>query len=118
MQFSDIQGDAAILQELGARIERVRLQRNLTQAALAARAGVSKRTIERLESGETATRLAGFLRVCHVLGLLQQLDQLVPAPAPSPMELLKLRGRERKRATGAHGDEQPDAPPAPWRWGE
>ncbi len=113
--MSDLQGDDALLQELGTRIERVRLSRNLTQAALAVEAGVSKRTIERLEAGETATRLAGFLRVCRVLGLLDRVDQLVPEPTPSPMALLKLRGRERKRASGTHVAE---APREKWSWGE
>jgi DNA-binding XRE family transcriptional regulator len=43
--------DEGILRELGARLAGVRLGHNLTQAALAEQAGVSKRTVERLESG-------------------------------------------------------------------
>ena len=44
-----------------------RLTQNLTQAALAERSGVAKRTIERLESGAVATQLSGFLRECRLL---------------------------------------------------
>jgi len=44
----------SILEELGGRLASVRLGRNLTQAALAEEAGVSKRTVERLESGAVA----------------------------------------------------------------
>lgn len=40
--------DESVLGELGARLASARLRRNLTQAALAEQAGVSKRTVERL----------------------------------------------------------------------
>jgi len=42
--------DDSVLAELGGRLARIRLDRNLTQAQLAEQAGVSKRTIERLEA--------------------------------------------------------------------
>jgi len=105
--------DQAILQELGERLAGARLERNLTQAALAEHAGVSKRTIERLESGEVATQLSGFLRVCRVLGLLERFDALLPEAAPGPMEQLRLQGRKRRRAAGGRA-----AKPGNWTWGE
>ena len=91
--------DEAILSELGGRLAQVRLERNLTQAQLAAQAGVSKRTVERLESGSVATQLSGFIRVCRVLDVIERFDLLVPEPVPSPVEQLKLRGRKRQRAS-------------------
>jgi transcriptional regulator with XRE-family HTH domain len=106
--------DGVVLRELGERLTRIRLERNLTQAALAQQAGVSKRTVERLETGEVATQLSGFLRVCRVLGLLERFDTLVPEPLPSPMEQLKLQGRKRRRASG----KKAGAPPQKkWTWG-
>lgn len=107
--------DQAILRELGARLAGARLARNWTQAALAEQAGVAKRTVERLESGEVATQLSGFLRVCRALGLAERFDSLIPEPAPSPIEQLRLQGRKRRRASGG-----PAAAPAakPWTWGE
>jgi transcriptional regulator with XRE-family HTH domain len=39
------------------------LERNLTLAQLTEKAGISKRTIERLEKGAVATQLSGFARV-------------------------------------------------------
>ncbi|MBL8419562.1 MAG: helix-turn-helix transcriptional regulator, partial [Dechloromonas sp.] len=90
----------AILQELGERLAGARLERNLTQAALAEEAGVAKRTVERLESGQAATQLSGFVRVCRALGLLERLDALVPEGAAGPMAQLRLQGRKRQRATG------------------
>jgi transcriptional regulator with XRE-family HTH domain len=91
--------DDAVLTELGSRLARIRLERNLTQAQLAEQAGISKRTIERLEKGAVATQFSGFVRVCRVLDLLERLDSLVPEPVPSPVEQLKLRGRQRQRAS-------------------
>jgi transcriptional regulator with XRE-family HTH domain len=91
--------DQAIAQQLGARLAALRIARNLTQAALAAQSGVSKRTIERLEAGAVATQLSGFLRVCRALDLLDHIDALVPEPLPSPIALLKQQGRQRQRAS-------------------
>ena len=49
--------DETLLKELGQRIARLRLERNLSQAQLAEQAGISKRTLERLEAGAAATQL-------------------------------------------------------------
>lgn len=92
--------DDAILRELGGRLAAARLVRNQTQAALAEEAGVSKRTVERLETGEVATRLSGLVRVFRALGIAERLDALVPPPTVSPVEQLKLAGRRRQRASG------------------
>ena len=115
MVITDISVPDAVLLELGVRLAGRRLDRNLTQTGLAREAGVSPRTIQRLESGQVATRLAGFIRVCRVLGLLDRFEALIPAPRPSPMAQLKLRQGQRRRAS------TPPAalPPAqkPWHWG-
>jgi transcriptional regulator with XRE-family HTH domain len=107
--------DGGVLRELGERLERVRLDQNLTQAALAEQAGVSKRTLERLESGEVATQLSGFLRVCRTLGLLDRFDALVPEPLPSPIAQLKLQGKTRRRASGRKVAARA---PGKWTWAE
>ncbi|WP_295430737.1 helix-turn-helix transcriptional regulator [uncultured Thiodictyon sp.] len=112
--------DTAILRELGARLAATRLERNLTQAALAEQAGVSKRTLERLESGEVATQLSGFVRVCRALDLAERLDLLVPEPVPSPLAQMKLQGRQRQRASGkrAAGTRGAADGPGTWTWGQ
>lgn len=107
--------DKTILEELGARLAGVRLRRNLTQAALADQAGVSKRTVERLESGAVATQLSGFLRVCRVLGLVEQFETLIPEAVPGPMEQLKRQGRRRRRASGRRTTSEQ---PGNWTWGD
>ena len=106
--------DESVLEELGARLAGARLGRNLTQAALAEQAGVSKRTVERLESGAVATQLSGFLRVCRVLGLVEHFESLIPEAVASPMEQLKRKGAKRRRASVRKAA----PPPKPWTWGE
>src|SRR5271166_5868196 len=107
--------DEVVLGELGGRLARIRLDRNLTQAQLATQAGVSKRTVERLEAGTVGTQLSGFIRVCRVLDLIERLDLLVPEPVPSPVEQLRLGGKRRKRASKA---KVPEPSPKKWQWGD
>lgn len=99
MKFSSNLTDQAVLQELGKRLTALRIGRNLTQAALAEQAGMAKRTVERMESGQVALQLSSFVRVCRVLGLLEQFESLVPEQVPSPMAQLKLQGRTRQRVS-------------------
>lgn len=114
MKIDSTLTDEAVLQALGERLEAARLDQNLTQAQLADKAGIAKRTVERLEAGDSATRLPGFLRVCRALGLLERLDALYPEPGVSPMAQLKLRRQRRQRATGARAKRRA---PAQWTWG-
>jgi len=107
--------DERILKELGGRLSSIRLGYNLTQAALAEQAGVSKRTVERLESGAVATQLSGFLRVCRTLDLLERFESLIPEVLTSPMEQLKKQGRKRQRASAKKAT---PAKPKKWTWGD
>lgn len=115
MKITPQLADEAVLRELGERLMGARLERNLTQAVLAEQAGVSKRTVERLESGEVAIQFSGLVRVCRALGLMDRLDALIPEPAPSPIAQLKLQGRKRKRASGG---KTPAGGARKWTWGE
>jgi transcriptional regulator with XRE-family HTH domain len=106
--------DEATLAELGERIARMRLNRNLTQADLAAEAGVSLRTLQRLEGGES-TQLVNLIRTLRALALLDNLDALVPAPAASPLQQVRTGGKERRRASPRSETRRPQAP---WTWGD
>ena len=107
--------DELILKETGERLARTRLEQNLTQANLAKTAGISKRTLERLESGAASTQLTTFIRVCRGLGLLQRFDTFIPKPLASPVEQVKLHGRKRKRASGTRVEKTFNKK---WTWGE
>jgi len=95
----DTLSDTAALETLGSRLAAVRLNRNLTQAALGREAGVSRRTIVRLEQGEGA-ELKLLVRVLRALQLLEGFLAAIPADEPSPMALLRARGKKRQRARG------------------
>jgi transcriptional regulator with XRE-family HTH domain len=103
------------LERLSDRIVRHRLNRNLTQAELAELAGISLRTLARLEKGEP-TQFENFLRVVVALGLEPGLDRLVPDVPRSPIQQLERAGRERRRATGRR--KKRDESSKPWTWGE
>jgi len=93
------------------RVERIRLSRNVTQKQLAAQAGVSLRTIGRLEKGEGVS-LDTFIRVLTALGVQGNLAALLPDPRVRPIERIRAGGRERRRARPAAHDDAP----APWTW--
>lgn len=112
--------DLAVLHEMGDRLERRRIDAGLTQARLAEEAGVSKRTVERIEAGHSAD-LVMLLRVLRVLTLLEALDQLVPDLPQSPLTLLKGRGRARQRVGHSRRPQEGTAArkaAPPWKWRE
>lgn len=105
--------DQAILTEVGDRLSRARLDKNLSQAQLALEAGVSKRTIERMEAGESV-QITSFVRVLRALGRIEALDAIIPESDGRPMDLLRRQGKRRQRAAPSQSDETEQ----PWSWGD
>lgn len=114
MRLVSTETDPVVLQQLGERMAAVRLERNWTQQQLADQAGISKRTVERLEAGK-ATHLPAFIRVLRALGLLERLDALIPQPTVSPIAQLKLQRAKRQRATGRKSTQTTGKR---WTWGD
>lgn len=112
MQITGLLTDDAVLAELGARIAARRLELQLTQAQVAEQAGIAKRTLERMEAGQTS-QLVTLIRVLRVLDCASGLDGLLPEPGARPMDLLKRKGKVRQRASGTR---TPGATGKPWRW--
>lgn len=112
MYISKKLSDEAILAELGERIARSRIDMQLTQAEVAEQAGVSKRTLERVESGASA-QMSSLIRILRVLELLPRLEQMFPATGPTPMELLRHKGRARQRVSSKGCTQQLDQE---WTW--
>jgi len=102
------------LEEIGLRITRERIRQKLTQAELAKEAGIGKRTLERLENGDTV-QVTSFLRVLKALGLMDQLIALLPDPEPTPMQLVANAVEEPQRV---YKKRTPKPIPEPWVWGE
>lgn len=114
MNLNPILSDEAVLQELGHRLSRRRVELALTQADLAREAGVAKRTVERVEAGES-TQTANLIRILRVLNLFDAINTAIPEGGPRPMELLKLKGKERQRVSAKKRREQSQND---WTWGD
>lgn len=119
MRISNELSDEVILSELGRRLAQRRLARSLSQAALAAEAGMAKRTVERVEAGESV-QLITLVRLCRVLGLMDGLDQWLPEMGPTPLALLKEKqaGKGRQRASGQRNAPAMKFGEKPWAWGD
>lgn len=101
----------AIIEILCKRLDEIRLSRNISQADLAAEAGVSRSTLTRLADGKPIS-LDSFLRIMQALQLSDHLAALLPDPAIRPVERVRLEGGERRRASGKR------AAPSDWTWGD
>ena len=101
----------ALRTEMGRRLAKLRLARNVTQRTLAEDAGVGLRTLRRIEAGQPSG-LDSLLRVAIALGLGEGLLSAVPLREVRPIERVDSGGRERQRARPRKG-----APPdGPWSW--
>ena len=99
-----------ILNELGKRIKDVRISHSITQKELAKEAGVSYNTVIRLENGEGAN-LDNVIKIMRVLGILQNINMLIPEQELTPDEIFKGITK-RKRASRKTLQE------SEWKWGD
>lgn len=81
-----------LLAEVGPRLRRIRERRDLTLTAVAAKTGISKSTLSRLESGQRRPSLELLLPLAATYHL--PLDELVGAPAVGAP---RIRTRARTR---------------------
>ncbi len=109
--------DRAIAAELALRLKRTRLNANLTQAELAARSGLSLRTVIRAESGETGTTLLALIALLRALGRLDSLDSFLPPPPPSPLMAREREPAYRRRASKPRKEAKGEADGG-WKWGD
>jgi len=101
---------------LGRQIEALRLAKNINQTKLAKSAGVSRRTITRLENGEGVS-LDTLIRIMRALGVAGNLASLLPDPSVRPIERVRMKGRQRQRArTPSKSSASKKA--SDWAWGQ
>lgn len=110
MKITELMTDDAVLKELGRRLARSRIDRGLTQARLAREAGLGKRTVERMENG-AAAQLDSLVRVLRALGLLHNLELLLPPGDARPLDYLEREGKPRRRVSTRAGEAR-----KPWAW--
>jgi len=104
--------DDAVLRELGNRVASNRIAARMTQEELARRAGVSKRSIERLEKGEEGVRLQIVIAVARVLRCLGGLNAFIPMLEISPYDIVAKHKPQPKRVRSVR------RPTCPFKWGE
>ncbi len=114
MKFQELDHDAAFLQEMGRRLVQFRIDLNLTQAELAKRAGVGKRTLERLEAGET-TQTRTLFRIFRELDLLGKIEVLLPETTARPSRAIKQAEALPKRVSRQRTNQ---TKAGPWKWGD
>jgi transcriptional regulator with XRE-family HTH domain len=116
--FDDLMTNAAVLAELGRRLERHRLERNLTQAETATQAGIGQATVQRAERGESV-QMTSMIKLLRALGLLAGLDVAIPESIDLPIAQLEREQRKtRRRARGSRGGSSAESAEEPWRWGD
>ena len=86
------------IEVLGERLERYRLLQNIPQTELAQKAGISTRTLRRMESGEGGS-LDSFIRTLMALNIDSHLSLLIPDSSVRPMERARTGKSERVRAS-------------------
>lgn len=121
MHIDKIMTNAAVLNELGRRLERHRLERNWTQARMAVEAGVGQATVQRAERGQSV-QMTSMIKLLRALDLLAGLDAVIPESIVLPIAQLEREQRKtrRRRRARARRGEGPAGEPAqtPWRWGD
>jgi transcriptional regulator with XRE-family HTH domain len=109
-------GDDALRKQVGERLRGLRLNRNESQQEFAARAGVGKATLQRLEEGRSGTMVT-FLRVLRALDLTDGLEALLPEVEAGPLAEADGKRRGRVRARGKSTARAQDSAGS-WRWGD
>ena len=87
----------ALAIELGQRLQRARLNLNLTQLEIAQHTGVSRKVVMNAEAGQVT--LENLIAILMTLDLVDHLDLFLPEQLISPIQLWKLRGKIRQRAS-------------------
>ncbi len=110
--------DDAVLAELGERLARTRLERNLTQGALADEAGVARKVVYAMEAGGEF-KITSLIRVLRALGLLEPPLSPDRGTRNESDRAAQAPWERTKRASGKRGRRHaPPTPEEPWRWGD
>ena len=83
--------------DLGGRLKALRLDRNINQATLAERAGISVSALKSLENGSGST-LRTLVAVLRVLKREDWLKSIAPVASINPLTLTRI-ARPRRRAS-------------------
>jgi len=90
--------DDAIASAIGARLQELRLKKNLSQEQVAEEAGISRQTLINLLHGKGT--MVNLVAVLRAIGELERVASLIQQVQPSPLQVIKMAGTKRMRATG------------------
>lgn len=87
-----------VLSEFGERIRKYRMEKVLTQKDLGERAGLSRKTITKAETGGIVT-LESLIMILRALGRLGDLNQLLPEQIQQvdPFKVIETQKKKRQR---------------------
>ena len=109
--------DDVVVARLGKEIRRMRLERDLSQAEVANRAGLDRTTVVKLEAGRAATLLT-VVQVLRAMDKLEVLDAFHEEPQPTPYQLVEAQAKylkkQRKRASRKKPTIVPPKPKSTW----
>jgi transcriptional regulator with XRE-family HTH domain len=117
MRIDELLTDAVVLAALGSRLAAHRLERNWTQAQLAAAAGVGQATVQRAERGESV-QMTSMVKLLRALGLLGGLDAAVPESIELPIARLERERRKPRLRARARREPAEEVQPQAWKWGD
>ena len=111
MKITQKSTDNEIMQEIGKRIQRYRIDSGLSQYELSDKTGVSAKTIANMEDGKQVNTLT-LIRVLRDLGLLENLELLAPPQEDRPIDFLRYNKKAPQRASRNRNKEQERI----WKW--
>ena len=97
--YNIMPGTEEILKELGEQIKLARLRRDLSAELVAERAGVSRSTVWKVESGSPAVAMGIYAAVLHALGNMDKDLLLVAKDDALGRQLQDVNLLTRKRAS-------------------
>lgn len=92
------QSNSDIVRQLGRRFRQYRIAMQMKQSEVAQKAGLSIFTLSQFENGRSSNiTMANLAALLRIIGLLENVDQLLPELPVSPYELERIQKKERKR---------------------
>lgn len=115
MQITGTESANTVMREMGKRLRSFRINFPMTQEELAEESGLSLRTIQRMEKGESV-QTESLIRVMSAMGILSNMERLIPQEEVRPSDLFLL-GKQRQRAPSPEYRSQ-KRQEGEWVWGE
>ena len=91
-----------VLKKMGEQIKLARLRRNLSSTLVAERAGISRSSLWKVESGNPAVAIGIYAAVLHALGGMDTDLEMVARDDKMGRQMQDLKLITRKRATRRH----------------